>query len=68
MLNRNQVLRVVPMAGPPFPSQIVPISQFWLYLPNHSTVLEAERCLRLLNFFFTCTQRKQDENPVGGSQ
>jgi hypothetical protein len=48
------------MAGPPFPSQIVQISQFWLYLPYHSTVLGAENCVVLLDFFLTCKDVRQE--------
>jgi hypothetical protein len=43
------------MAGPPFPSQIVPISHFCFYLPDHCTVLGAESCVGYLNlilFYF----------------
>jgi hypothetical protein len=53
------------MAGPPFPSQTVPISQFWLCLPNHSTVLGAGSCVGYLNLFLTCLQRKQVEKLSG---
>jgi hypothetical protein len=52
------------MAGPPFPSQNVPVSQFWLYLPNHFTILGL-KCFGKLIFYLICLQRKQAERLSG---